>query len=132
MAARTKAVAAGLVLALLTVLAAVSCGPGIGFLASLTAAQQCSAGGLATAGDAIPVPASNPGANLNFRAASWNVLKSNSGDNVAVGLHELSRTADVIGLQEFRDGFQAAARGALPGWAWSDPDSAVPIVWNAA
>ena len=129
---RTKAVAAGLGLALLAVLAVVSCGPGLGFLASLTAAQQCSTGGVATGGDAIPVPSGDPDAKLNIRAASWNVLKSNNVHNVAAGLHELSRTADVIGLQEFRDRFQAAARAALPGWAWSDPDSAVPIAWNAA
>ena len=79
-------------------LATVSCGPGIAFLASLAAQQQCTSdGGLATGGDAIPVPSGNPDAKLAFRAASWNVLKSNSVSNVAAGLRQLAGTADVVG-----------------------------------
>ena len=92
MATHTKAIAAGLVLALLTVLAAVSCGPGIAFLASLAAKQQCTSdGGVSTGGEVVPVPSGNPDAKLAFRAASWNVLKSNSVSNVAAGLQAAVR-----------------------------------------
>ena len=130
---RIKAIAAGLVLALLMVLATVSCGPGIAFLASLAAQQQCTSdGGLATGGDTIPVPSGNPDAKLAFRAASWNVLKSNSVSNVAAGLQAISGTAEVVGLQEFREKFRGATiKNALPGWAWSNQNTSVPITWNA-
>ena len=134
MATHTKAVAAGLVLALLTVLAAVSCGPGIGFLTSLVANMQCQdGGGVSTGGEVVPVPSGNPDAKLAFRAASWNVLKSNSVSNVAAGLRQLAGTADVVGLQEFREKFRGPTiKNALPGWAWSNQNTSVPITWNAA
>ena len=133
MATHTKAIAAGLVLALLTVLAAVSCGPGIGFLTSLVANMQCQdSGGVSTGGEVVPVPSGNPDAKLAFRAASWNVLKSNSVSNVAAGLKTISGTAEVVGLQEFREKFRGPTiKNALPGWAWSNQNTSVQITWNA-
>ena len=123
-----KAIAAGLVLALLTVLAAVSCGPGIAFLSSLAAQQQCTSdGGLSTGGDTIPVPSGDPDAKLAFRAASWNVLKSNSVGNVADGLRQLAGTADVVGLQEFREKFRGPTiKNALPGLGLVEPEHLGP------
>lgn len=126
-----KVAAAALVLVLLTALAAVSSGPGVGFLSSLLASMQCRDDNL-VAGGAIPVPAGDPDAKLAFRAASWNVLKSNSVSNVAAGLQKIAGTADVIGLQEFRGKFRGSAiKQALPGWSWSNQNTSVPITWNA-
>ena len=129
----TKVIAAALALTLLGALATVSCGPSIAFLASLAAQQQCTTDGrLTTAGDAIPVPSGNPDAKLAFRTGSWNVLKSNSIGHVAAGLQAISGTADVVGLQEFREKFRGATiKHALPGWAWSNQNTSVPIIWNA-
>ncbi len=125
----TKTLAAALVLALLLGVSAVSCGPMFAILSSL-AGNQCFTG-MTTAGEAIPMPSGDPNAKLAFRAASWNVLKSNSVSNVTRGLQELATTADVIGLQEFREKFRGAAiKNSMPGWAWSDQNTSVPITWN--
>lgn len=126
-----KAVAVGLALALLTILAAVSIGPSFSFLSSQAASQQCTSTGLSTGGEAIPIPSGDPDVQLAFRAASWNVLKSNNVRNVAAALQEIAGTADVVGLQEFREKFRGTTiKDALPGWAWSDQNTSVPIAWN--
>jgi len=131
--ATAKAGAVALVLALLAGLAVISCGPGIGFLSSLAASMRCQDGDIATGGEVVPVPAGDPDAKLALRAASWNVLKSNSVSNVAAGLQKVTGTADVIGLQEFRAKFRGATiKNALPGWAWSNQGTSVPIAWNTA
>ena len=128
---KLKVGVAALVLALIAVLGVASCGPGIGFLSSLVANMQCQDGELATGGEVVPVPSGNPDAKLAFRAASWNVLKSNSVSNVAAGLEQIAGTADVVGLQEFREKFRGATiKNALPGWAWSNQNTSVPIAWN--
>ena len=39
----------------------------------------------------------------------------------------------MVGLQEFREKFRGATiKNALPGWAWSNQNTSVPITWNAA
>ena len=39
----------------------------------------------------------------------------------------------MVGLQEFREKFRGATiKNALPGWAWSNQNTSVPIAWNAA
>lgn len=130
--AQLKVGVVALVLALIAVLGVASCGPGIGFLSSLVANMQCQDDGqLATGGEVVPVPAGNPDAKLAFRAATWNVLKSNSVSGVAAGLQQIAGTADVVGLQEFREKFRGATiKNALPGWAWSNQNTSVPIAWN--
>ncbi len=125
----TKAVAAAVVMSLVG-LGAVSCAPMLAILGTL-GGRQCAAG-LSTGGEPVPLPPGDAEHDLSLRVASWNVLKSNSVANVEAGLRELSTTADVIGLQEFRPKFRSpAVRAALPGWTFSDQNTSVAIAWNA-
>lgn len=106
----------------------------------LPAAVSCKVDPFAAVGSTVdlpatPVPTSRPGAALQVRVASWNTYANNTTGQVLAGMREMTRVADVIGVQELKDNrrrTQVEHAMARRGFRASPGRNAVPLFWRTA